>query len=130
MPLPSLLTMDDPSYFFDHQMAHRLPLGAMSPLDRFSPLPYILDPYREGGWWRLLHSTAQDSFIEDLPSWPGSRGQEGWPNDGIGLASDQPLFAPDIFKPGHRKWFEFANFQEHRIAEASISFEELVYPFW
>ena len=127
---PSLLTMNDPLFWFDHEMAHRLPLGAMAPLDQFSPLPYLLDPFNEGGWWRLIHSTAQNAFIENLPSWPGSRDQEGWANNGIGLATHQPLFAPDVEKPGQREWWTLANFREHLAAEASLSFEELTFPFW
>jgi hypothetical protein len=53
-------------------MSHRRLLGSMSPLDRFSAIPYVLSPFTGNGDWRQEHQQAHSDFVGILPGWYGT----------------------------------------------------------
>jgi hypothetical protein len=76
MALATLLNLnvDDPrafaTFFFEEAMSHRTQLGAMNPLDRFSALPYFIDPPMiTNGMWKLDHQSAQSDANSTIPTW-------------------------------------------------------------
>jgi hypothetical protein len=118
------------AFGFDHAMRHRSHLGAMSPLDRFSLVPYQIDPERNEPFWHLVHGQAHIDFTDTLPSWWYLLHPRQWPNDGIGIPSRQPIVDTDLTNESKRNWWEFVNNQEHLAAEASTTNATLVWPFW
>lgn len=100
---------DDPlgqaTYFFEEAMAHRTLLGAMSPLDRFSVLPYLLDPFLDNGMWFLNHQQAQNDALTTL----------------VPLFGATNLVDTDMDNPEQRTWFEFVNHQELYVATGLLS---------
>ena len=128
MALVSLLRMgqspaERAAFSFEHAMAHRTLFGAMSPLTRFSVLPYQLDPQQTNGLFRLYHQQAHWDMMANLPSYPPVTTETG----ALALASDQilqPQFAPD-------EWWTFANHIEHMDAMSTYpEADALVFPFW
>lgn len=128
-----LLNMDDPWFTFEHSMAHRNALGVMSPLDRFSAIPYFIDPMigepTAGDSWNLNHQQAHNDALTHLPSYFGA--------STAGLAIGQDLRDTDFNNPGQRKWLEFQNHQEHYVGGNTITPNVpltppfmWVYPFW
>jgi len=118
------------AFAFDHAMRHRENLGAMSPLTRFSLLPYFIDPEKNTPFWHLVHGQAHIDFTETLPFWWDLPDPSLWPNNGVGIPSRQPLVDTNLDNSQKRNWWEFANNQEHMIAEASLTNATLTYPFW
>jgi hypothetical protein len=143
MSLAALLNADDPLYNFEHQMAHREYFAIMSPLDRFSALPYHLDAppldnQTPAGDWNLRHQIAHNDFTNALPPfWDASQ-------VGFGIPADQNMIDGDWSAPGSRQWIIFVNHQEHFTANEAIlplpvtvptppgwwSDVTLRYPFW
>jgi hypothetical protein len=118
------------AFEFDHLMAHRTNLGAMSPLTRFSLVPYQLDPATNKPMWHLIHGQAHVDFTDTLPYWYYLVNPAYWPNEGVGIPSRQPLVDTDLENDEKRTWWTFVNHQEHLAAQNSASFVEWVFPFW
>lgn len=106
MSTASLINMNDPLWVFEEAMAHRTLLGGMSPLDRFSVLPYLLDPMVDLPFWRLNQQTAQDDAIRTLGV--------------VSIPAPQPLQDNKLDTPTARTWFSFVDEQEMRIAESTL----------
>jgi hypothetical protein len=106
----------------------------MSPLSRFSVLPYQIDPFQLGGKYLLDHQQAHWDMTQNLPSYPpgvgttsGPGGTTIVPTGALALASDPILIAPDL----ENKWSIFANMIAHQDAMTVYPLpEDLTYPFW
>src|SRR5262245_52785468 len=77
MSRASLLSMSDPWFDFEHAMAHRNALAVIYPLQRFSVVPYFIEPEqnveRRAGKWHLNHQQAHTDALNNFPSryyWP------------------------------------------------------------
>jgi hypothetical protein len=113
-----ILTMGDDAasqkaFAFDHAMRHRDALGAMAPLDRFTLIPYFVDPSTEKPFWLLVHGQAHIDFTSTLS-----------------IPSQQPLVDTDLADERKRTWWEFVNNQEHLLAEDATVNMTLTFPFW
>ena len=108
-----LLNGNDPAFPFHHAMAHRTLLGAMSPLNRFSSIPYLLDPpigaEYPNGWWNRNHQQAHNDALNVLEFKDNHILQEG--------------------VPSRPRWI-FVNHQEHYLAAASLPPTPWRFPFW
>lgn len=134
MSRAALLNMDDPAFGFYHAMAHRNAFGVMSPLNRFSVLPYFIDPWLGDSGaarkWNLNHQQAHNDALQNLPEYFGATS--------IGLRIGGNLIDSDLNNPRQRKWFEFQNHQEHYVGGdvilPNVQFPppapQWVYPFW
>ena len=109
------------TFAFEHAMAHRTFLGAIAPLDRFSVIPYFIDPQQNEPRWRLNHQQAHIDALPHLPAW------YGW--DTFGVSFMHNLLDYDLDDEEQRTWWTFANQQEHYAAMHSLP-AELTYPFW
>jgi hypothetical protein len=92
-------------------MSHQYLLDSMPPIDRFSVVPYLVDPQQDRiGGWLLDHGTAHADFITYLPvMW-------GWWYIGdqtYGISSQQNLVDVDMQQTGQATWWTFANHVEH-----------------
>ena len=128
-----LLNSNDPTFGFEHAMAHRNGLGAMAPLSRFSVLPYMLDPMQHqeipGSMWHLDHQQAHNDALDSLPSYFGS--------DTAGLAIGGILRDYNLDDASQRTWWTFQNHMEHYVGgdtitpnvELTLPFQ-WTYPFW
>jgi hypothetical protein len=128
-----LLNFSDPTFAFQHAMSHRNALGVMSPLDRFSVVPYFIDemqPANPAGPWALNHQTAQNDALQHLPTEFGA--------STIGLRIGGLLRDYDLDDPRQRKLWEFDNWIEHYVGANTISPNVALpppaiswtYPFW
>ena len=141
MSLASLLVMTEPFTFaFEHAMAHRNFLGAMSPLDAFTAVPYFLDPPSASPMFHLYHNRAhQDALAPTTalmtPVVPGER--PGYIQSGP-FQTELPLGVPfpqDFLMntptptQERQKWWTWTNQQEH-LAGMDILPTEATYPFW
>lgn len=129
-----LLNSRDPWFAFDHAMAHRNGLGVMAPLDRFSVVPYLLDPMSDisipGGSWHLDHQQAHNDALANLPSQFGAAT--------VGLHIGGILRDYDLDNTRQRLWWEFQNHQEHYVGGNTIlpsvqippPAPQWTYPFW
>ena len=142
MPLAVLLNADDPLYEFEHMMQHREYFAIMSPLDRFSVLPYLLDPAFgteiRAGPWNLHHQQAHNDFSETVPAYWNAQ------TVGFGISANNIMVDSNQDDPESRTWFTFLNHQEHYITNEAIlplpaselsppgwwNEVTLVYPFW
>lgn len=106
MPLVTLINMDDPMWAFEEAMGHRLLLGGMSPLDRFSALPYFLEFQVGLPMWRLNQQTAQDDAITTLGA--------------VAIPAPQPVMDNRFETPDQRAWFSLTNEMETRIAASLL----------
>jgi hypothetical protein len=152
MALPSLLrlgstTEERSAFTFEHANAHRNLLGAMSPLTRFSVLPYLLEPMTGSSAWRLNHQTAHNDALTTLPTFPWSFWIEASYTPPPGEEVPAPGYAPDVLPLGvgfnqnlididmqnpnveNMQWWLFANHNEHLLAQAVLP-EYLIFPFW
>jgi hypothetical protein len=138
----SLLTpppLDDEAataaWSFEHAMAHRTLLAAMSPLTQFSTIPYsvfMFDPMTDqgvnipAGWWNQLHQQAHDDFTNALPSYYGATV--------AGIPIGQILVDADLSQAEQMTWWTFVNHQEHYIANATLiplpPYPPYPYPYW
>jgi hypothetical protein len=133
--LASLLNQGPSSTFaFEHAMSHRRLLGAMSPLDRFSIIPYQIEAAGRGMVGSgtvgnrpdhmLDHGVAHEDYQMNLPGWYGT-GTFGIMNPAYNLVDN------DLMHDGQRQWWTHQNFQEHLTAENVNTINQVfVYPFW
>lgn len=107
----------DAIFAFEHAMAHRQLLSAMLPFDRFSLVPYVLDPQLDNRMWMQKHQNAQDDFITTIPTWglyPGSL--PAYPGTlPVRAGENTNLTDANLKNPGQRTWFTFANWMEHYV---------------
>jgi hypothetical protein len=145
MSVATLLVIpDDPrgaaTFGFEHAMAHRSNLGAMTVpyvfnrgvpvaqtidyaggLSQFSVIPYFVDPNLNQQNWHVNHAQAHWDMNATLPSYPGAI-------DTFGVHSGNILLDMNRNR-GQWIWWTFVNLQEHRIA-GLVRPDDLVYPFW
>jgi hypothetical protein len=129
-----MLNSDDPWFPWDHAFAHRNALGVMSPLDRFSSIPYFIDPMQDiatpGSMWHLDHQSAHNDALANLPTEFGA--------STVGLFIGQNLRDTDLDDPRQRLWWTFQNHMEHYVGGNTITpnvqfpppAPQWVYPFW
>jgi hypothetical protein len=131
MAQSTLLNSSDPWFAFEHSMAHRAALGIMAPLDRFSAIPYFVEPdlgdNQPASMWNLDHQQAHNDALQNLPSAYGATA--------IGLAIGQNLVDSNLDDPEQRTWFTFQNFMEHYVGANTIlpapgPETEWTFPFW
>jgi hypothetical protein len=118
-------------FAFEHMFAHRNYFVAMAPLDRFSILPYLLDPFApplpgviEAQDWNLDHQQAHNDAWNVLPSFYGATQQEA------GLAIGQNLRDTNFTNPDQVRWWTFANHREHYIANNATFPPPTPPPYW
>jgi hypothetical protein len=118
-------------FSFEHAMSHRTFFGVMSPLTRFSVLPYFLDPMDgtnlEAGNWHLNHQQAHDDAYSALPQYYSAKP--------IGIPGGSILVNVDFDNADAVKWWEFTNMVEHQVLTATILPSpspniQWTYPFW
>lgn len=129
-----LLNSDDPIFSFEHAMAHRNAMGVMSPLTRFSVIPYFIDPVERdvsnASKYQLNHQQAHNDALLHLPT------EFGAPT--IGLRFGQNLIDYDLRNPASKKLWAFYNHQEHYVGGNTIlpnvqfppPAPQWAYPFW
>lgn len=136
MSRASLLNSYEAAFAFEHMMAHRNAIGVMSPLPRFSVLPYWLDPLsgtnQPASPWHLNHQQAHNDAANQLPTEFGSAKR------GIGIWA--PLLDYDFDDPDSREWWTFVNHLEHFVGGNTILPQsapqppppapQWTYPFW
>jgi hypothetical protein len=133
----TLLVMGDDqvalsTFAFEHAMSHRIYLGAMWPLTRFSILPYFIDPQQNNPAYRLDHQYAQNDFTTTMPTWGASPPGPIPPAPGtlsVAVPLGQDLLDQHFDDPGQRVWWTFANHQEHYVASANLP-ALLTLPAW
>jgi len=130
------------TFSFEHAMAHRQLWAAMSPLSRFSVLPYLIDPQQIGGKYLLNHQQAHWDMSQTLPTFapglglitvtePDGTQQTVVPLGGLALSSNPPLQDTPLDNPDRTKWWLFANHTDHLDAMSTLPLaEEWVFPFW
>jgi hypothetical protein len=143
----SLLRMGDSpgeraTFVWEHINAHRTFYAAMSPLARFTTMPYLLDPQPpptprlNDAMWRLKHQQAHDDSMVTLPTWPysviGRLPAEQVPDPlPLGLPTNQNLIDTDLDNPGRRNDWLFTNHNEHYVGTTVMpAVSEWVWPFW
>lgn len=118
MPLATLINPDDPIFDFEHMMAHRNYFAIMAPLNRFSILPYLLDPSRgtdiRAGPWHLNHQQSHNDFNGSLPPYWTAQ------SIGFGIPANQILVDSSLAEAESRTWWTFNNHQQHLIANNAI----------
>lgn len=129
MPTVILLNPDDPVFSFEHMNAHRRYFSQMAPLDRFSALPYLLDPAYDtsirASMWHLNHQRGHTDFATTLP--PNYNAQ---PTE-VGIPANQPLADSDLSAGASRTWWTFAQHHEHFLADSAIlPLQRGTWPFW
>lgn len=106
----------DPAFSFEHYMAHSTYYGVMSPLYRFSVLPYMIDPMGDvnvmAGDWNLNHQQAHNDFLSTLPAY--------WYAQSAGIPMSQILVETNLNSPEEMQWWLFSNLVEHQAANNSI----------
>jgi hypothetical protein len=129
-----LLNFNDPTFAFQHAMSHRNAMGVMSPLDRFSIIPYFIDPEQNvgtpGSMWHLDHQQAHNDALQHLPTEFGAAT--------VGLFIGQNLRDYDLDNEGQLKWWLFQNWAEHYVGGNTISPNvplpppalQWTWPFW
>ena len=141
--------MQEEAFGFEHEQAHRLLWGSMSPLTRYSALPYILYPHPTNiSDWHFDHWQAHQDFINTLP---GTFGGIGFLNLVDGIIPIDFIF-PDIpeaqtgtisqLGPAYniedydldiwsqREWWSFQNHYAHLDAQSIQNSATFVYPFF
>src|SRR5262245_17165608 len=134
MARPTLLNFHDPAFPWEHAMAHRNFIGVMSPLPRFTVIPYFIDPFtakRPGDNWHMNHRRAHDDADDALPD--KYLGTVGFGVSGI-------LVDSDLNDPVSRSWWTFINHTEHYVESNNILPQPQmpppppapiwVFPFW
>lgn len=134
----SLLNSNEAVFGFEHWMAHRDALGVMSPLVRFSVIPYFLDPLlnlgEPAGPWHFNHQQAHNDAANNLPA--------TYLGDivPLGIALGANLVDSNLNDAWNRSWWTFQNHIEHYIGSAVILPQPqtlppapapmFTYPFW
>ena len=142
MSIATLLHMNNAptskaTFSFEHMMAHRNYFGIMSPLDRFSVLPYLLDPMGKvspADNWHLNHQQAHNDALTTIPTFFYGRGGLT-PEEQVqaGLAIGQNIRDPDLNVYEAHSWWTFKNHMEHYVANGSvlpIAGPNWMWPFW
>lgn len=128
----TLLHLGDPAAFdFEHAMAHRNALGVMSPLTRWSVVPYLLDPRQNSdvpaSMWHTNHQQAHDDAQRALPDYYGATSYGNLAIAGI-------LADYDLSKPDQLRWWTFKNHMDHMIGGSTIlppgTTPRWTFPFW
>ena len=125
MPTVILTNPDDPIFAFEHMMAHRRYMAMMAPLNRFSGLPYLLDPVYDtsirASMWHLNHQKSHNDFAATLPS--------NYNTTEVGIPMAEPLMDESL--PEDVTWWTFANHREHYLADQAIlPLQAGTWPFW
>jgi hypothetical protein len=134
MSTASLLVMpDNPTqramFWFEEAMIHRRELGAMSPLNRFSVLPYFIDPFLSNTMWLLTHQQAQNDANTTMPTW-NEAPPPAYPGTLLtSVPETQNLIDVNLDDQRQRAWWTFANHREQLIAMDNLP-PVLTYPFW
>jgi hypothetical protein len=116
MARPSLLTTADVGFVWEHAMAHRNALGVMSPLTRFSAVPYFIDPFtarRPADQWHFDHQQAHDDSQNHLPA-------DYLGDIVVGTGVGANLVDSDLSDPWNRSWWTFKNHIEHFVGSNTI----------
>jgi hypothetical protein len=141
--------MQEETFGFEHQQAHRQLWASMAPLVRFSVLPYILypDPNNYGDW-HLDHEQATRDAAVTLPGTFGGIGFLNLENGRIPpgyrfpdipepqtgtISSLNPVFDIqdyDLDIESQREWWTFQNHYWHLDAQSILNSETFVYPFF
>lgn len=129
MPSAILLNPDDPIFAWEHMNAHRRYFAMMAPLDRFSALPYLLDPTyntdQRATNWHHNHQKAHTDFATALP-----RNYNALPEE-VGISTAQPLAEHDLSDAESLTWWSFVQHREHYLADAAVlPILAGTYPFW
>ena len=129
MAIVSLLNANDPAFAFEHMMHHRLLMAAMAPLNRFSAVPYLLDPAIDpqipAGWFNLDHQQATLDASNALP--------QNYAGTLFGIPVGNLLIDQDLSKEADLTWLTFANHQWHYTADATVlapPYPALMFPAW
>lgn len=130
MTVASLLERgNDPAFAFEHARSHSQFFGLMSPLTRFSVLPYLLDPESDvstpAGEWNLNHQQAHNDFLLTLPSYFGATR--------TGIPISQVMVDVNLNDPEQRTWWEFTNLIEHQMGGQTSpppGYRGWQFPFW
>lgn len=140
MAVCSLLTMptvQGETFSFEHNMAHRLLFASMSPLSRFSVLPYIIWPNASDGRdWHMDHQQAHNDGGGVLPGFFGDIGFGGEVPSPTGSTVSQlgPAFnIEDYFlqkNSEQKNWWTFQNHYWHLDAQSAQNSELFVFPFF
>ena len=116
MPLVTLLNADDPFFAWEHANAHRYFLGVMSPLTRFSVIPYFLEPVRDASTpatgWLLDHQQAHNDALTILPS--------AYLSETVGIDVGTNLLDTNLTDPWNLSWWIFNNHMEHYVGNNAI----------
>ena len=140
--------MQEETFGFEHEQAHRGLWASMAPLNRFSVLPYILYPGASNrGDWHLDHEWAHRDFQMTLP---GTFGGIGFLNlvDGIippgfvfpdipavqtgtisQLAPSYNIEDYNLTSWAQREWWTFQNHLAHLDAQSVQNSATFVIPF-
>lgn len=129
----SLLNSYDPTFSFEHAVSHRTALGVMSPLYRFSVIPYFIDPMevteQPGGPWHLNHQQAHTDAASQLPIALDQRRR------GVDLNANLLDYA--LENPDSRAWWTFVNHLEHYVGSGTVAVTpqpppapQWTFPFW
>jgi len=107
MTVATLMNINDPSFNFDHRIAHEAMLIDEVGSVNFSGIPYWLDPVFgdtavPSGWENTLHAQAHADFLSLFPA----------PNGGSGMPSLNDVTLNDETSA----WWQFSNFQLHYTA--------------
>lgn len=136
MSRASLINSLEPAFGFEHAMSHRNALGVMSPLTRFSAIPYFVDPFVQtdepGGPWHFNHQQAHNDAASQLPPELGSTKR--------GIPNTASLLDYDFSDPDSRAWWTFVNHLEHFVGGNTVLPQsapqppppapQWKYPFW
>ena len=120
------------TFAFEHMMAHRNYWAVMAPLDRFSVIPYILDPLQDVNQpahrWHLNHQRAHNDALDAVPQAYGATA--------VGLNIGQILVDSNLDDQEQLSWWLFQNHMEHYIANGTFlpgptaTSPPWTYPFW
>jgi hypothetical protein len=139
--------MQEPTFGFEHAMAHRRLLGSMAPLTRFSVVPYELTPGRNLDMWHRDHQQAHNDVQATIAGYLGGFGYGVFRFPGQPIPPPHVIPAPegtvsqlslayniedyDLRSESQQRWWAFQNHQAHLDAESVLSLlEKLVYPFF
>jgi hypothetical protein len=103
----------------------------MSPLTRFSVIPYLLEPYDHNITpWHRNHQQAHTDFQSALAGYLGGTAFGGSPPPFSQLGPGYNIEDYDLSTESQANWWTFQNHIAHLDAESVVSLiEELIFPF-